>query len=669
MHALPVLQGATATRIPSADDMIDFVFAAGGVFAKAWPSYQRRKGQYDLAYAIDAAIGSDSHLIAEAPCGTGKSMAYLVPATYYASTKGQRVVVATGNIALQEQLVQKDLPLLKKLLPWEFSYALLKGVGHFLCRKKFPEIEGEIAMRERVAPEVAAEMKLLRDFIKQHSTDMSFTGDRSSLPFEPTSETWRLFSTNSEECTGTKCPRAAGCYSMKHREAASTADLVVTNYHMLFVDALVREASGGMASLLPPYQILIMDECHKAPDIAREFFGFSLSAAVIKRALGALNKTSYAVDASNAVAAVAAVFGFLRSEKAGFVSSRLIDDEAGDAWQNAKTLVKACIPHLKHMAAQHMAAAGENPHAEILAEKCFRGADRTALFCEQMDEALSLGNPEHVYSIEHGEKATILRALPVQIGALIRSRIINETKVTIATSATISTASNGGFGYMKNELGANGFRTLSAESPFNWPSQAIAIVVKGAPEPNDPSFVGFTGKALAATIRRAKGRTLALFTSYRALEAAHEHIAQQGLPYRIMRQGEMPRTRLIDEFRNDTSSVLLGTESFWTGVDVPGEALSCVFMDRLPFPHPDDPILRAIEAKSKDSFQAYSIPRAILTFKQGFGRLIRSMNDNGVFVLLDNRVHTKRYGKQFLNALPQGVPLDSSLNAIERVLT
>lgn len=666
MHSLPVVS-ETAPVIPSSDDMIDHVFASGGLLTKAWPAYRKRKGQYDLAYAIDNAICSGEHLLAEAPCGTGKSVAYLVPATYHAHRTGGRVVVATGNIALQEQLVQKDLPMLQKLLPWPFSFALLKGVNHFVCRKVLPEVEAEIISRRKSAPEVALEMERLRDLLRAALKEPGYDGDRSMLPFEPSYEAWSAFSTSSEECTGSKCPKAETCFSMAHRQKAREAEVVVTNYHMLFVDALVREASDGMAGILPEYETLIMDECHKAPDIAREFFGFSLSAATVKRALRGLKNSRYSMQAARTVEAAQQMFGWIRAEKAGIVATPLIGDEAGDAWRDCEPHIIEAQENLK--AWGYHAETHETERGIIVAEQCYRGADRLELFRKQMLEALELSNPDHVYSIEHGNKSSTLKAMPVNIGPLIRARIINKCKTVIATSATVATGKSGGFNYMKSELGASGFRTMSAESPFNWKQQARGIVLKAAPEPNSDRYAEYTGRALAAAVKRVQGRTLGLFTSYRALDAAHEYLSELELPYRLLKQGDMPRSRLIEAFKEDVSSVLLGTESFWTGVDVPGEALSCVFIDRLPFPHPDDPLLKALEAKSEDAFRTYSIPRAILAFKQGFGRLIRSIGDKGIFVLVDNRVLTKRYGSQFLAALPEGMPIEHNMSSVEGFLT
>lgn len=659
---------AKPEAIPLADDLIDRFFNANdGYMAKAFKGFQPRAGQVALATAVDDAICRKVKLFAEAPCGTGKSIAYLAPATYYASQYQKTIVCCTANIALQEQLIETDLPRLQAMVPWKFTYALLKGRNNFVCRDKSWETWAELSTghgRSRMDPDQYRKAESLYRWIEKLNTDRD-NGDRSDYAGDVDNGIWSMFSSNSDECSGSKCDEYAKCFAIKHQTKARAAQVIVTNYHMLFADSLVRASSDGMASILPDYQVLIMDECHKVADIARDFFGFNMSAVAVRRACSKIKNTPIgrsAIESTDEFFDKLKAFS-LSKEYKGYILEPLSHTPIGDAWYSARDLVSAAARELNSIA-DRLDASSSGTAYRIR-------SGRLLEFIYKIDEAMSLERDNCVYFVEIGKgkmQHASLRAAPIEVGNMINESVFKGREVVIGTSATMCSGPDG-FKYIKRELGADDARTMVAESPYNWNKQALIVVPDIGPDTNDIAFRSYTAWAVEQCVRQARGRTLALFTSYASLESTYERLSKLNLPYRIMRQGELPRTKLIDIFRSDVTSVLLGTESFWTGVDVQGESLSCVVMDRLPFPSPGDPIMKALEKKYTDAFYRFSIPKAILNFKQGFGRLIRDIKDRGVFVLLDQRVHSKSYGKTFLKSLPRNIECSTKLESISEFLS
>jgi ATP-dependent DNA helicase DinG len=616
-------------------EYIDTVFGPNGIFARRFQGYTPRQGQIELTRAVDRAIEENAHLMAEAPTGTGKGMAYLVPAIQHAVKHDKRVLVVTGNIALQEQLVGKDLPLLAEVLPWDFTYALLKGRQNYLCPSRLHEQEAEPQLDMPGEPFDANAYEAILAW-----AETTETGDKSELPFEPPARLWRRFSIASEDCKGNECRFRDQCFAAKAKARAEQAMVVVSNYHLLLLHLHLREITGRDL-ILPPFDISICDEGHKLADIAREFFGFRITAGSVRWAGRLLNRMGHVRLATR-----------LETETSAFFDA-LDAYERSDAYDR-RLRVPGVVPHQALRAAlvetfrSYQEGMDEVLDADARAELT-RAMARAMALVIQLDSAMGLAEEGSVYFLERMPKGGVaLASKVVDVSERLRKLFFDATPSVIVTSATLTTG--GSFEHAKRELGMRDGRELVVESPFDFEKQALLIVPESLPSPQDPSFVDAVADTVAQIIELAEGRTLGLFTSYRNMNAAYERLS--GCGYRVLRQGDAPRTQLIEAFRKDVRSVLLGTESFWAGVDVPGESLSCVIIDRLPFPPPDDPVLDAVSERDPDWFQDFSLPRAIIAFKQGFGRLIRSQLDRGVVVVLDERLVTKRYGKKFIRSLP-----------------
>lgn len=633
-------------------DYIGDVFGPQGALARKFSGYQPREGQIALARAVDRAISSSGHLLAEAPTGTGKSIGYAVPAIHHAQRLGSAAVIVTANIALQEQLVRKDLPLLAEVLTEPFRYTLLKGKNNYLCREKFyngasgtldPE---DFEMNEHIAA----------------WAEETETGDMSDLPFQPSPKLWQRYSVSSEECLGKDCEFYDDCYSQIAREQAAISEVVVTNYHLFFADMHVREMTEGTVSLLPDFAVAILDEGHKAVEIARDFFGFRITEGGL-RSVASLLDYNEKLNLEVAYSEFFTALGMYRRNpkyKSRIREPNCVPFEKLDVALDAATQNYAAM--LGSLLADYQGLSiAERKRVRKLAARYTRAKELREEIAAVM--TLDIGENDNVYFIEDDSGRTALCAKPVHVAEMLRERLFNTTSSVSVTSATL--AARGSFEYIAKDLGAEAAQTLIAPSPFSWHDQALLVTPQDLPEPSDPRFVLEAARKFAQTIELAKGRTLGLFTSYKGLNAAHERAVQTG--YRILRQGDMPRTQLIEEFKRDVNSVLLGVESFWAGVDVPGESLSCVFIDKLPFTTPDDPVMDALTERDREWFMKYSVPRAIISFKQGFGRLIRTTTDKGVVVLCDRRVTTKYYGRHFIDSLPT-VQRSSNIDDVRRFL-
>ncbi len=616
-------------------EYIDTVFGPNGIFARRFQGYAPRRGQIELTRVVDRAIEENAHLMAEAPTGTGKGVAYLVPAIQHAVQHDKRVLVVTGNIALQEQLVGKDLPLLAEVLPWVFTYALLKGRQNYLCPSRLHEQEAEPQLDMPGEPFDADMYQAILAW-----AEITETGDKSELPFEPPARLWRRFSIASEDCKGNECRFREQCFAAKAKARADQAMVVIANYHLLLLHLHLREITGRDL-ILPPFDIAICDEGHKMADIAREFFGFRVTAGSVRWAGRLLGRMGHIRLATR-----------LETEASAFFDA-LDAYERSDAYDR-RLRVPGVVPHQALRAALvetfrvYQEGMDDVLDSDARAELT-RAMARAMALVLQLDAAMGLTDEGSVYFLERMPKGGVaLASKVVDVSERLRKLFFDATPSVTVTSATLTTG--GSFEHAKRELGVRDARELVVESPFDFERQALLIVPEGLPSPQEPVFADAVADAVARIVDLAEGRTLGLFTSYRNLNAAYERLA--GCGYRVLRQGDAPRTQLIEAFRKDVRSVLLGTESFWAGVDVPGESLSCVIIDRLPFPPPDDPVLDAVSERDPDWFQDFSLPRAIIAFKQGFGRLIRSQLDRGVVVVLDERLVTKRYGKKFIRSLP-----------------
>lgn len=615
------------------------VFGNGGIFAKAFPGYESRPSQVLLATAIEDAITGRHHVLGEGPCGVGKSLAYLVPAIWHAHHQQRRVIVCTANIALQEQLVSKDLPMLARVLPWDFTYALLKGRNNYACPNKL------LTARTHRDKLQAADAWQLDEILEW--ADETETGDQSELPFLPAPAVWNHVSVGSEDCLGSKCPQRFECFADRARKEAWAADIVVTNYHMLFAHMALRMAGTG--GVLPEHHVIIMDEAHEAADIARDFLGFKLSEFAFVRLASACKDLD--PDLCELIRDEASrVFAQL----ARYMSSPAYDGKRlrKSHYINADAL----RAHMKRLAGKLDSLRGDpylSEEEQARAELQHRHATRAI---ERLDEGLSLADPGSVYWLERSQTGRCsIRSKPIHVAQTIREELFAITPSIALVSATMTTG--GTFEYVRRELGVPdvGVAEVIAESPFDFQAQALLVIPPDMPEPNAPDFADATATALKRVISMCGGRTLALFTSYKNMNAVHAHVVthcEQGEPIRVLKQGDAPRTDLTKTFKEDVGSVLLGTSSFWTGIDVQGEALTGLVIDRLPFPTPSDPLIDAIQQQDPRWFFTHAIPRAAIMLRQGVGRLIRSQKDVGVVVILDKRLLSKGYGATFLRSLP-----------------
>ena len=645
--------------VPTRKEYLEAVFGPEGYLARRFEGYKQRKGQVDLAVAAERCLTTGKHLFAEGPTGTGKSLAYCVPATYEAAFGEEdenTIVIATANIALQEQLVGKDLPLLQEILPWPFTFGLLKGIGNYLC---LDEMESSDAKRGRLFDGDPED-----DYERIHAwAESTQTGDKSDLDFDPGAE-WVKFSTSRDECKGDKCDLADKCFARKAQSEAKAAKIIVTNYHMLFAHFKVLAATNGIVGILPTsVSVVIMDEAHKAADIAREFFGFQIRQASVRRLARKLRDEELKATLEDDANDFFNELTFLRDDRKRYKTRLKKKDPLNLVYREniVASLSKASkwfasiadlidVPPVDPLAPKKKKSkeAKRKREMELAGQRCREIAT-------SIGHALDLhDDPNIVYYLDRDNRETAtLNAKIVNVAPILQEWLFNRHRV-MCTSATLA-GTGGKFDFVMDELGSpkDNTNTLLAESPFDFRKQALLVVPRDMPMPTQDAdkyreaVVRYTAKA----IELAKGRTLCLFTSYRNLRMAHEYL-KQNCSYRVLRQGEMPRMKLLQIFKEEENSVLLGTESFWAGVDVPGPSLSCVVIDRIPFPTPEDPVLDALSEHNDRWFFDYSVPRAQIQLKQGFGRLIRSVTDRGVIVMLDRRLIDKSYGREFIRALP-----------------
>jgi ATP-dependent DNA helicase DinG len=681
--------------IPSADRYLSATFDEGGYLSRAFDGYRPRAGQVAFAHAVDRAIVTGKHLLAEAGTGVGKSMGYGVPATYWAFQRGAPIVIATANNALVEQLVGKDLPTLQRILPWPFTFGLLKGRSNYLCEKRRLRTEVELGSQGRLfdgagpAPKTEADRQLatLRAWATacHEAGPLEESGDKSDLPFDPPMDLWRRFSIEASDCTGKECRFHDTCFANTQQRIAREAKIIVTNYHMLLAH-LVISAGSADAFLLPRWGALVCDEAHKLAGIAREMLGFRITAESVRRACKPIQKER--PDLADEVQRAAVLFfptmGQLRRDPERYpahVTGDFRDAEIA-AWKglyHGLEKVAALLTARMKREAERAWDTGTEDRGDtaIALSKVLTLTTGLAAFVNpELDDA-------HVYFIEEDQasgRIAIAAHLVEPATKLVpwlfhpdaaddgseSDPFADRAPPVVLTSATLATG-EGDFGFARHELGLpDTTPTLLAASPFDWARQCLFIVPEGLPPPNDKSFRDVVVAQLHKILLYAGGRTLALFTSRRMLEHAHSALApvmaRQGI--RIFKQGDAPRSKLIADFKADIPSCLFGTESFWAGVDAPGETCSVVVIDRLPFPSPDDPIAAALAAKDPKAFWRHNVPSAILQFKQGFGRGVRSTACRCVVVCLDARLLSARYGKQFLRALPPDVPKTTHLDAI-----
>jgi ATP-dependent DNA helicase DinG len=603
----------------------DDFFAPGGGLASVHPGYEHREGQAQMAAAVARILADGGRLMVEAGTGTGKTFAYLIPAI----ASGRRVVVSTGTRNLQDQIFRKDLPFLAERAGLTVSATLMKGRDNYLCRYRFGEFEREPLL------EVRDERRFLPLLSAWSRTTGS--GDRAEVAQLPDElHLWRDVNARADTCTGSKCPEYEMCWLTRMKRKAAQAQIVVVNHHLFFADLAVRSAFGAV---LPDYDTVIFDEAHQLEEIATLYFGSTVSAHQLEELARDVERSAGAKGGGGTAAlreAARAFFGLVKDALRGVQGRQRFEAasrgglDLDDAWDS---LARAMDELAK-------------PEESIEA--------RARELKDTMAVVLRRDAPGTVYGMEaRGRGNVILSASPIEVGALLRQALFDRLHACVLTSATLSVGAS--FDFFRKRLGLSDAETMIVDSPFDHASQAVLYLPKRMPEPREQGFFARAMEEVESLLAVTDGRAFLLFTSHAALGRAHDHLRRLGL-WPLLVQGEGSKVALVERFKATPRAVLLGTSSFWHGVDVPGEALSLVVIDKLPFDVPSDPLVAArIERIREDDgnpFVEYQIPMAVLDLKQGLGRLLRSRGDRGILAVLDPRLTTKSYGKTFLASLP-----------------
>ena len=631
---------------------IDETFSGNGPLAARLPAFEARPGQVQMARLIERGFLENAHTIVEAGTGVGKSIAYLVPAL----RSGKKVVISTGTIALQEQLVKKDIPMAIQALDIPARAELLKGRNHYLCRSKYERAVGE----RLVAPSASVERLW-------QWAERTQTGDRAELNFVPRFEDWEALDADADDCVGEFCERFRDCWFFMRRDAARYADLVVVNHALFFMDL----AMGG--GLLPPYDFVILDEAHQCERYATAALTATLSQPLLARMLRKLHGAYHLPGHHDAE--IAEAIRRLTSVLARMPDDRYLlrEDEQLDA--SLEELQEALLRledwvHANWDSALRYSGANEaeRMRRRDLALRTVVGHLGTV---ERVRRTLAQRandvEPDAIAWVERieSEGRYEINAAPFEIADFLRATLFARTRSVVLTSATLAEGTS--FAFLRATLGIDEAQELVAPSPFDYPNQARLYLAPPKFNPKSRDFATLAAPIVEECLERTRGRAFVLFTSYARLRELHE-ILRERLPFPVRLQGELPRSQLLEWFRSTNNAVLFGTSTFWEGIDVIGEALSCVIVDRLPFPSPGDPLvaarIAAIERRGESGFEGYMIPVATMRLKQGFGRLIRSSSDKGLLALLDGRALGMRYGATILSALPPATRIDD-LDALE----
>lgn len=660
---------------PETSLTIDDVFGNEGRIAKVMPGFNARRGQIEMVRHIERALAAEECEVVEAPTGTGKSLAYLYSTIEYARKNNMRVLIATANKSLQDQLVRKDLPFVRDHV---FSgegnplrFAIAKGRANFFCLNQ----KAALAKLERDTNhlEDRSAIESLRSWAETTGTgDLAEFPGVASLPYRVRS----LATVSSEECIGKqKCPSGGACFAESARRTAANSHVVVANYHLLFAHLKVF-AISGIEAVLPHFDILVLDEAHKAPEISREFFGRTVSFSRFRK------------FATEAIGIDGSIKGdLIRSADLFFLEMEKIIDSLSPFYSGTAELFLR--PEAQRLSSSLFSAveAVEAAQAQEALASSEAGAKyeptlkRANSLKQDLQLILAASNDQYVY---YGEKKVLPNGVFVKLGAKpittapwLRRYLWDQTHSVVATSATLSVG--GDFDFFLEDMGFDRSRTAThvVTSPFNYRKQCALVVDSEAPDPKDlEAHAYWCARRIVQIVQASKGRALCLFTAQKNMLSTQAELLRAKLPYQILMQemgNPAANAQLIEEFKKDRSSVLLGLESFWAGVDVPGEALSVVTIDRLPFAHPEsDPLLSAIKERAGFSscFNRYMIPKSVLTLKQGFGRLLRAADDRGVVIVLDRRLASSRYSARFLNSLPSGLRVEGDpFAAIKRMLS
>jgi ATP-dependent DNA helicase DinG len=644
---------------------VDRVFDANGPLRAAVDQFEPRPGQRQFATEVARTFEQGGTLVAEAGTGTGKTLAYLVPA----ALAGRRVLISTGTRPLQDQIFHKDLPALRRALGHDVRAAYMKGRTNYLCLHRMERLQeaaeglpaADRAWLERIAEWAGA----------------TPTGDRAEIDDLPDDlPLWADVSATSEQCLGRDCPVFSSCFVTRMRDAAAESDIVVVNHHLLCADAAVRQR--GFGEVVPDSDFIVVDEAHQLEDVVTNYFGVSLTltrvdelAREASRAVGLLPPEA----ATFGLELVRAVTDAQQTARHLFDVARLQLLTRPDGAGDRGIITPGMASHLHEAArglddalARFTRAAARPPLGLEVPADLAQLLARAEMLRRDVGLLTTAEDERFVYFAEQRGRNVQLRAAPIDPSDIIRDEVLGGRYATVLTSATLSV--EGSFDYAIGRLGLPDARTLSIPSEFDYRSQALLYLPADMPDPRSRDFNGSAAEEIEALLEYSRGRAFVLFTSYAAMREVRDEIGGR-LPWPLLVQGDAPRSALLREFRATPHAVLLATSSFWQGIDVAGEALSCVIVDRLPFASPGDPIvaarIRSIQAHGGDPFHDYQVPLAALTLLQGLGRLIRTRADRGVLAVLDPRLTRMRYGRRFLASMPP-FPITSDRSDVARFL-
>jgi ATP-dependent DNA helicase DinG len=659
-------------------ETVDRVFAPGGPVAAAIDGFEPRESQREMAATVAATLEEGGVLLVEAGTGTGKTLAYLVPAIL----RHERVLVSTGTKNLQEQIYFKDLPVLEQALGVPFKATCMKGRGNYLCLQRFAALRDHAAVSglEAALPGLGAtyDARMFLTIIDAWAATTE-TGDRAEIADLPEDlPLWSDVAANAENCLGTDCPRHHECFVTRMRRRAEESDVVIVNHHLLFADAALRRNAYG--EVIPDCRHAVLDEAHQLEDVATQYFGIAVSTWGVEdlasdterwaaRALPQPQRNAVLDGLEHLRRHARHFFAALdasrpaREERVRLTAEML--ESAGDAGADLVGTLDGLESTL--LLVHQQPGHGGDPVVQGAADdELVALARRSKALREDLRFLLRASDADYVYFLEVRGRGVFLRAAPIDVSQMVREAVLDRRTSTVLTSATLSVA--GSFEYVRSRLGVGRARELRLPSEFDFARQAILYLPRRMPHPKLPAFGPAVAREIVAILERTKGRAFVLFTSYAMLRLV-QPVVEEALEYPILVQGTAPRSLLLTRFRETPHAVLLATASFWQGVDVVGEALSCVIVDRLPFASPGDPItaarLEAIGARGGDPFAEYQVPLAILALQQGLGRLLRHRLDRGVLAVLDPRLRTMGYGRRFLESLPPA-PITSDHSDIAR---
>jgi len=629
------------------------VFGPDGLIAAAHPEYEYRPGQMEMARAVMRAFEEKRHLIVEAGTGTGKTLAYLVPAVAAALGGNGRVIVSTGTKNLQEQLMEKDIPFLQNILPKPFAATYMKGRNNYVCLNRLARAQSAPVL------EGLDEVDYFEE-VSQWSRETEI-GDRAELSNLPESLSfWRHIDARSESCLGQKCSDYDACFITRMRQRAQDADIIVVNHHLFFADLSLR--NGNYGSVLPDYTAVILDEAHLVEEVASEYFGAQVSNYQIDdlvRDLGMLTIEEAEVD-QELTHSVARMSRFADNFFMGFRDGRGEDGRypiIPGTFARRKSSGEMEPTPLGEL---YMALEGAIARAETTLDAMKEKTPDVENLIRRLREIrfglefiVTGTDKKFVYWLERRNRGVFLRASPIDVAGLLQDKLFEEVPTVVLTSATLS--SGGNFAFIRDRLGLDTADDLIASSSFDYESQAILYLPSKMPDPRDRNWGLAAADEVIRILNATEGRAFVLSTSLAGMQSLFENVWNE-IDYPCLVQGSASKGQLLKKFRETPNAVLFATSSFWQGVDVRGEQLSCVIIDKLPFAVPTDPIVaarqRSIEDSGGSSFYEYSVPQAIIALKQGLGRLIRSTTDRGVLAILDPRLRTKGYGRTFLQSLP-----------------